>query len=71
MKKMEKTNEAVGTKNRFTIDGGGKRLVCPFNRKYFWKRIGCILSAVTFGKKGHQLWSEIPKYSGKMAPTKL
>ena len=64
-------NEAVGIKNRYNMNGGGKRLVRTFNRKEFWKCIGCILLAVTYGKKGHKLWSEIPKYSGKMASTKL
>ena len=68
---MEKMNEAVGMKNCFTVDGGGKWLVHPFNRKEFWKLIGCILLSVTYGKKGHKLWREIPKYSGKMAPTKI
>ena len=56
-----KMNEAVGMKNRFTIDGGGKRLVCPFKRQYFWKCIGCVLSAVNYDKKGQKLWSEIQK----------
>ena len=48
---MAKMNETVGMKNCFTIDGGGKRVVCPFNRKGFWKFIGCILLEVTYGKK--------------------
>ena len=63
---MEKMNESVGMKNRVTMDGGGKRLVCPLKSQEFWKCIGCILSAVTYGKKGHKLWSEIPKDFGKM-----
>ena len=71
MKQMAKMNELVGMKNCFTMDGGGKRLVRSFNRKELWKCIGCILSAVTYENKGHKLWREIPKYSGKMAPTKL
>ena len=67
---MEKMNEAVGMKNRFTMDGGGKRLVCPFRRQEFWKCIGYILFSVTCGKKLHKLRSEIPKYFGNKAPTK-
>ena len=51
VKKMAKINEAVGIKNHVTMDGGGKRLVCPFKRQEFWKCIGCILSAVTYGNK--------------------
>ena len=40
MKQMEKINEAVGMKNHVIINGGGKRLVRPFNRKEFRKCIG-------------------------------
>ena len=64
-------NEAVGIKNRVTMNGGGKRLVRTFKRQEFWKCIGFILSAVTYGKKGHKLWSEISKRFGKMKNPKL
>ena len=64
-------NEAVCMKNRFTSNGGGKRLVRPFKRQELWKCIGCILSAVTYGKKLHKLWSDIPKYFGEMNNLKL
>ena len=62
---MEKTNEAVTMKNRVTLNGGGKCQVKKFTRQEFWKCIGCILSAVTYGKKGHNLWSEVSKGFGK------
>ena len=68
---MAKMNEAVGMKNRVTTNGGGKRLVCPFKMQEFCKYIGCILSTVTYGKKWHKIWSEIPKSFGKMENTKL
>ena len=55
-------NEAVGIKNRVTMNGGGKRLVRTFKRQEFWKCIGFILQAVTYGKKGHKLWEEIHTY---------
>ena len=71
MKHISKMNEAVGMKNRFTIDGGGKWLVRTFKKKEFLKYIGCFILAVTYGKKGHNIWSEIPKDSCRMAPTKL
>ena len=71
MKKLEKMNEAVGMKNRVTMNGGRKWLVFPFKRQEFWKCIGCIISAVTYGKKGHKLWSEIPKSFRKMENPKL
>ena len=52
MKHMARMNEAVSIKNRFTMDGGGKRSASTFKRQEFWKCIGFILSAVTYGKKG-------------------
>ena len=42
VKHMSKMNEVVGVNNRFTMDGGGKRLVRPFRRQDFWKFICCI-----------------------------
>ena len=54
-KEMGKMNEAVTMKNRVTLNGGGKWQVKKFTRQEFWKCIGCILSAVTYGKKGRNL----------------
>ena len=51
--------------------GGGERIVRPFRSQELGKCIGCVLSAVTYGKNVHKLWSEIPKYFGKKAPNKL
>ena len=68
---MAKMNEAVGMKNRFKMGGGGKGVVRHFRSQEFWKYIGCIISEVTYRKKGHKRWSEIRKYFGKKAPTKL
>ena len=62
---MEKMNKAVTMKNRVRLNGGGKRQVKKFTRQEFWKCIGCILSAVTYGKKGRNLWSEVYKDVGK------
>ena len=58
-------------KSHVTVVEVGKQIVCPFRMKEFWKCIGCVLLAVTYGKKVHKLQSELPKYSGKIAPTKL
>ena len=58
-------NEAVTMKNCVTLNGEGKRQVKKFTRKEFWKCIECILSAVTYGKKGRKLWSEVSKGFGK------
>ena len=57
-------NEAVTMKNCVTLNGGGKQQVKKFTRQEFWKCIGCILSAVTYGKKGRKLWSEVSKVDG-------
>ena len=58
---MAKMNEGDGMKNRVTMDGGGKQIVRTFRRQDLWKCIGCILSAVTYGRKGHKIWSELQK----------
>ena len=71
VKQMAKMNKAVGMKNRVTMIGGGKWLVILFKSQEFWKFIGCILSPVTYGKKGHKIWSEVPKCFGKYENTKL
>ena len=68
---IAKIDEAVDINNCYTTNGGSKRLFRPFERKEFWKCIGCILLEVTYGKKGHKLWSDRPKYSCRMAPTKI
>ena len=50
-------NKSVGMKNRVTMNGGGEGLVRPFKSQEFWECIGCILSAVIYGKKWHKFWS--------------
>ena len=57
VKHMAKMNEAFGMKNRLMMGGGGKRIVCPFISQEFWKCIGGVLLEVTYGKKGHNIWS--------------
>ena len=68
---MTKMNKTFIIKNRYTMNGRGKGLVCPFNSQEFWKFIGCILSVITYGNKVQQILREKPKHSSKMAPTKL
>ena len=53
------------------MGGGREWLVSPFRRQELWKCIGWVLSEVTHGNRGHTIWSEIPKYFGNKAPTKL
>ena len=71
MSYMKKMNEAVGMKDCLTMGGGGKWIVRPFRRQDIRKCIGCVLLEVTYGNKGHKLWSEIPKSFGDKAPNKL
>ena len=66
VKQTEKINEEFGMKDLVTMNEGGKRVVCLFKMQEFWKCFGFILLAVTYGKKGHKLWSEIAKYFGNM-----
>ena len=54
-------NEVIGTKNCLIMSGVNKWLVSPFRRHELWKYIVCILSAVTYGKKGLKISIEIPK----------
>ena len=71
VKQMAKINEAVGMKNCVTMGGGRKCIARTFRRQEFWKCIVCVLLSVTYGKKRHKVWSELPKYFGEKAPTKL
>ena len=71
MRQMSKLIEVVGMKNCLVMSGGGKLIVCPFRRQEFWKCIGCILLEVNYGKKVHNILSEIPKSFGNKASTKL
>ena len=68
---MKKMNEAVGMKNSLTKAGGGKRLVRPFIRQELWKCIGCIISAVTYEKRGQKICRETRIFVGKKPQTKL
>ena len=53
---MKNVNVAVGEKNCLDLSVEKRQLVHPFRRQECWKFIGCILSAVTYGKKGHNIW---------------
>ena len=70
-KQMSKNKYAVGMKNCVMVGGGGTQIVSPFRRQELWKCIGFFLSAVSYRKKGHKLWIEMPKKSGNMEPIKL
>ena len=64
-------NEAIGMMNLVTMNGGWERLVCRFKRQEFWKCISCIILAVTYGKKGTNIWIEIQKSFGNVEKPKL
>ena len=58
VKNMEKLNEVVDMNNRLMMGGVGKRIVfITLIMKYLCKCIGRVLLAVTYGNKGHKLWS--------------
>ena len=56
---MKNMNVAVGEKNCLDLSVGKRQLVHPFRRQERWKCIGCILSAVTYGKKRHNIWGGV------------
>ena len=58
-------------KNRLMMGRVGKCIVCPFRKKELCKCIGYVLSKFSYGKKGHKLWSEIPKDFGNKPPTEI
>ena len=70
---MENLNEMVGINHCLLIPGGKKllRLVRTFRSQEFWKYIGCIPQAVTYGMKRHKLWRELPRTVGKNPQNKL
>ena len=51
VKQMVKMNEVVGMNNHIMMSVGKKCLVSPFRRQEFWKCIGCIILAFTYGNK--------------------
>ena len=71
VRRMAKMNEAVCINNRVTTNGVGKHLVRPFKRQELCKCMCCIISSVTYGKKGHKIWSEVPKCFGRYENPKL
>ena len=56
-----KMNKAVTMNNCVTLNGGGKRQVKNFTRQEFWKCIGCILLAATYGRKDATFGAKYPK----------
>ena len=53
---MVEINEAVGENNCIDRYGGKSFLVFHCKVHEFWKCIGCIILAVTYGTKGTQVW---------------
>ena len=69
---MVKMNKVVGDNNRLDKSVGKKHLALPsFLRKELWKCIGCIISSVKYGKKGHKLWGTNSIFFVKTPQTKL
>ena len=64
---IDRMNKKVYEKNGIggTQDNGIFWKLQRFLRNKFWKNIGCILSAPTFGLGGSKLWEKDPRISGK------
>ena len=50
-----------------SLGGGNGQFIITRNK--FWKCIGCLLSAVNYGVKGHQIWIKIETYFSKKGIT--
>ena len=59
-KTVDEENGGEGTKEH-----GLFQKLRRFSRNEFWKKIGCLWSAPTFGLGGSRLWEKDPKISGK------
>ena len=59
-KKRECHWRMVFEDNEKTLNKGNimYRKVCQFSRNGFWKNIGCLVSAPTFGLGGSRLWEK-------------
>ena len=66
---LKRTNHKVDEENMKSLNKDNVRyqFFCPFSRNEFWKDIGCLVSAPTFGLGGSRLWEkeEEIKLSGK------
>ena len=51
MKQMITLKEAVGMKNSFMMDGGGKRVVCPFRGKSYGNVFFVLYSQLPMERK--------------------
>ena len=54
---LNRTNKKVNEYNGKALNKGNVRYqkVCPFSSNGFWKNIGCLVSAPTFGLGGLRL----------------
>ena len=53
-------NRKVDEENEKALNKGNVRYrnVCPYSSNEFWKNIGCLVSAPTFGIGGSRLWDK-------------
>ena len=67
--KLKRTNRKVDEENGKSLNKGNVRYqkFVAFSRNEFWKNIGCLVSAPTFGLGGSRMWEkeEDLKLSGK------
>ena len=57
---LNRTNQKVNEENWKALNKGNiqYRKVCRFSSNEFWKNIGCLVSAPTFGLEGSRLWDK-------------
>ena len=57
---LKRTNQKVDEDSGKTSNKGNVRYrkVCRFSSNEFWKNIGCLVSAPTFGLGGSRLWEK-------------
>ena len=57
---MKRMNRKVDKENRKLFNKGNVWYlkVCRFSSNEFWKNIGCLVSAPTFGLGGSRLWEK-------------
>ena len=57
---LKKLNRKVDEENGKSLNKVNVRYqkVCRFSRNGFWRNIGCLISAPTFGLEGSRLWDK-------------
>ena len=71
VEQLSKMNEEVDERNRHHKATGKRQSVQKFSNNDFWKYIGCIISAFTYGKEGYTIWKSTTRRDGCKAACKI